>query len=73
MRHAAGGDVSQKNITLIESLLDVYVDYRSWLEKFPVLLASVVYTFLRLVEDHQSPYLATLRQKEVNFLVSIIR
>lgn len=73
MRHAAGGDVSPRNITLIESLLDVFIEYRSWLDKFPVLLASVVYTYLRLIEDHNSPYLANLRQKEVTFLISIIR
>lgn len=73
MRHAAGGDVSPKNITLIESLLDVYIEYRSWLDKFPVLMASVVYTYLRLIEDHNSPYLANLRQKETSFLISIIR
>ncbi|EFA12368.2 Integrator complex subunit 3 homolog-like Protein [Tribolium castaneum] len=73
MRHAAGGDVSAKNIALIESLLDVLVEYRSWLDKFPLLIPSVVYTYLRLVEDHNAPYLANLRQKEVNFLISLIR
>lgn len=73
LRHAAGGDISPRNITLIESLLDVFIEYRSWLDKFPVLLASVVYTYLRLIEDHNSPYLANLRQKEVTFLISIIR
>ncbi|KAJ3641544.1 hypothetical protein Zmor_028047 [Zophobas morio] len=73
MRHAAGGDVSAKNITLIESLLDVLTEYRSWLDKFPLLIASVVYTYLRLIEDHNAPYLANLRQKEVTFLISLIR
>ncbi|KAG5882643.1 hypothetical protein JTB14_025116 [Gonioctena quinquepunctata] len=73
MRHAAGGDVSSKNITLIESLLDVFIEYRTWLEKFPLLIASVVYTYLRLIEDHNAPYLVNLRQKEVNFLISIMR
>lgn len=73
MRHAAGGDVSPKNITLIESLLDVFIEYKSWLDKFPLLIASVVYTYLRLIEDHQAPYLAPLRQKEVNFLVAVMR
>lgn len=73
MRHAAGGDVSPKNLSLVESLLDVFIEYRSWLEKYPILIASVVYTYLRLIEDHISPYLAPLRQKEVNFLISIMR
>lgn len=73
MRHAAGGDTSHKNVTLIESLLDLYIEYRAWLDQFPVLLASVVYTYLRLIEDHNTPYLSALRQKEVNFVVSILR
>lgn len=73
MRHAAGGDISPKNITLIDSLLDVFIEYKSWLEKFPVLLASVVYTYLRLLEDHNAAYLANLKQKEVHFLITILR
>ncbi|KAF5270976.1 hypothetical protein FQA39_LY08279 [Lamprigera yunnana] len=73
MRHAAGGDVSPKNIALIDSLLDVYIEYKSWLERFPVLLASVVYTYLRLLEDHNGNFLTNLRQKEVTFLIGILR
>ncbi|KAF2881057.1 hypothetical protein ILUMI_25118 [Ignelater luminosus] len=73
MRHAAGGDTSPRNINLIESLLDVFIEYKSWLERFPVLLASVVYTYLRLLEDHNAAYLANLRQKEVTFLITILR
>ncbi|XP_025829891.1 integrator complex subunit 3 homolog [Agrilus planipennis] len=73
MRHAAGGDTSIRNVTLVESLLDIYIEYRNWLEKFPVLLASVVYTYLRLLEDHNAPYLSNLKQKEVNFLINLLR
>ncbi|KAF7280888.1 hypothetical protein GWI33_005436 [Rhynchophorus ferrugineus] len=73
LRHAAGGDVSPRNLSLVESLLDVFIEYRIWLEKFPILIASVVYSYLRLIEDHHAPYLSNLRQKEVTFLVSIMR
>lgn len=73
MRHAAGGDVSPRNINLIESLLDIYQEYKSWLEKFPMLIASVVYTYLRLIEDHGGPTLIALRQKEITFMVSLLR
>lgn len=73
MRLAAGGDVSPRNIILIESLLDIYQENRSWLEKYPLLLASVVYTYLRLIEDHGSVSLGALRQKEVVFTVSLLR
>lgn len=47
--------------------------YRLWLDKYPLLLASAVYTFLRLIEDHAAPSLVTLRQKEVTFTVSLLR
>lgn len=73
MRYAAGGDISPKNISLVETLLDIFVDHRAWLEKSPVLLPSVVYTYLRLVEDHHAPYLASLRAKEVAFVVGLLR
>ena len=44
---------------------------RSWLEKFPFLLASVVYTYLRVIEDHY--HYAQLRDKEVRLVVSLMR
>ncbi|CAG7819602.1 unnamed protein product, partial [Allacma fusca] len=73
MRQIAGGDVSNRNLWLAESMLDIYSENRSWLEKYPILIASVIYTYLRILEDHTSPNLGSLKQKEVNFLVGIIR
>lgn len=73
LRHAAGGDISNRNIVLVENLLDIFHENRSWLDKFPYLTASIVYTYLRLIEDHSALHLSDLRQKEVTFLVSLIR
>lgn len=73
MRYASGGDITPKNINLIESLLDIYMESKSWLDKFPALICSSVYTYLRLIEDHNTPQLLPLRQKEVNFVVLLIR
>lgn len=73
MRYASGGDVTPKNIFLVDSLLDIYIENRAWLDKYPVLICMVVYTYLRLIEDHNMPHLLPLRQKEVNFVISIIR
>ncbi|KAJ8677436.1 hypothetical protein QAD02_013223 [Eretmocerus hayati] len=73
LRYAAGGDVSQRNISLIESLLDMFQDHNIWLDRFPVLIASVVYTFLRLIEDHSAIHLAALRQREVDFVITLLR
>lgn len=73
MRYVSGGDVTQKNIHLVESLLDIYTENRVWLDKYPVLICMVVYTYLRLIEDHNMPPLLPLRQKEVNFVIALIR
>lgn len=73
LRNVAGGDVSGRNLVLAESLLDTFTEYRAWLDKFPFLVASVVYTYLRLIEDHGGVHLITLRQKEVTFTVNLLR
>lgn len=73
MRYASGGDITPKNIFLVECLLDIYLENRTWLDKFPVLICMVVYTYLRLIEDHNIPQLMHLRQKEVNFVITLIR
>lgn len=73
MRQIAGGDVTPKNIWLAEHLLDTFIENRLWLEKNQFLVASVVYTYLRLIVDHVNPQFNSLRQKEVDFCVSLLR
>ncbi|XP_068139940.1 integrator complex subunit 3 homolog isoform X1 [Drosophila tropicalis] len=73
LRQAGGGDASHKNLYLVENLLDIFIEYRSWLETNPFLVQSIIYSYVRLIEDHSNPALATLRQKEVNFTISLIR
>nr|CAG4650774.1 EOG090X0205 [Simocephalus serrulatus]SVE94097.1 EOG090X0205 [Simocephalus serrulatus] len=73
MRQIAGGDVAARNIWLAETLMDLLTDQRAWLDKFPFLIASVVYTYLRLIEDHMNPTHAFIRQKEINFCISLLR
>lgn len=73
MRQIAGGDTSPTNLWLADSLLDIFSKHRSWLDKFPFLVASVVYTYLRLIEDHFQPQLEKLREKEVKFVVALLR
>lgn len=72
MRQIAGGDVSNRNLWLAESMLDIYSENRSWLEKYPVLIASVIYTYLRILEDHTSATLSSLKQKEVRVKVFLL-
>lgn len=75
LRQIAGGDISQKNIWLAESLLDLFIENRLWLEKIPDLVATIVYTYLRLILDHggQIAPIMTLRQREVDFCISLLR
>ncbi|RWS03044.1 integrator complex subunit 3-like protein [Dinothrombium tinctorium] len=73
LRQIAGGDISPKNIWLAESLLDLLIENRLWLEKFNILVTTVVYTYLRLIVDHGSTLLTNLRQKEIDFCVSLLR
>ena len=38
-----------------------------------MIVASVTYTYLRILEDHNGPQYASLRQKEVTFVVGLLR
>ncbi|XP_041673987.1 integrator complex subunit 3 homolog isoform X3 [Drosophila eugracilis] len=73
LRQAGGGDASQKNLYLVENLLDIFIEFRTWLEGNPFLVQSTVYSYVRLIEDHANPALMPLRQKEVKFTISLIR
>ncbi|XP_043935906.1 integrator complex subunit 3 isoform X2 [Protopterus annectens] len=74
MKQIAGGDVTQKNIWLAESVLDILIDQRDWVLKSGLLIAMAVYTYLRLIVDHHgTPQLLALRQKEVEFCNTLLR
>ena len=53
--------------------MDFFPFFRTWVDRFNVIIASVVYSFLRVLEDHQQPQFAALRQKEVNLVISLLR
>ncbi|CAG5134392.1 unnamed protein product, partial [Candidula unifasciata] len=67
------GDISQKNIWLTESMLDLFLDHKPFLAKNISLMATVVYTYLRVIVDHGAPGMAVLRQKEVELCISLLR
>lgn len=73
LRQTGGGDLSQKNLALIDGLLDILIDHRPWLDKHPFLVSAVVYTYVRLIEDHHGLGLTNLRNKEVKFIIALIR
>ncbi|KFB35352.1 hypothetical protein ZHAS_00001840 [Anopheles sinensis] len=73
LRQASGGDISPKNIALIEGLLEIFIEHRAWLEKDQFLVGTVAYTFVRLIEDHCGPQFVHLRSREVKFVIGLIR
>ncbi|XP_055295338.1 integrator complex subunit 3 homolog [Sitodiplosis mosellana] len=73
LRQAGAGDLSPKNLALIDGLLDILIEHRQWLDKHGFLISAVVYTYVRLIEDHHSIGLANLRNKEVKFVIALIR
>lgn len=71
LRNIAGGDISSKNLALAENLIDVLTEHRAWLDKNSFLIATVVYTLLRLIIDHAS--VPNLRSKEIDLSLSLLR
>ncbi|XP_005091080.1 integrator complex subunit 3 isoform X2 [Aplysia californica] len=72
LRQIVGGDISQKNIWLAESMLDLFLENKPFLAKNVSLVPTVVYTYLRIIVDHGNPTLARLRQKEVELCASLL-
>ncbi|BFZ01574.1 hypothetical protein BsWGS_04613 [Bradybaena similaris] len=73
LRQIVGGDISQKNIWLTESMLDLFLDHKPFLAKNISLMATVVYTYLRVIVDHGATNMTQLRQKEVELCISLLR
>ncbi|XP_065334012.1 integrator complex subunit 3 isoform X2 [Cloeon dipterum] len=76
LRCIPGGDISPRNLQVADFMIDVFNQNRNWLDTIPFLIASVVYTYLRLIDDHggiHSQNLTHLRQKEVALCVKLLR
>lgn len=57
----------------LETRYFFFISSRTWLEKNPILLATAVYTYLRLLEDHEAAPFKNLRQMEIEFCSSLLR
>lgn len=74
LRQLAGGDLSPKNLWLTEAVLDLLIENRNWLvSSTTFMVAPTIYTFMRLIADHLPPIYASLRQKEVEFVIGLVR
>jgi integrator complex subunit 3 len=68
-----GGDTGQKNIWLINSLLQLYENFSSWLFANSLLISTTVYTILRLIPDHTRQLFDSVREREVALCVNLLR
>ncbi|ORZ24452.1 protein-domain-containing protein [Absidia repens] len=73
LRQIKGGDFTGPNIRLCDQLLKLLETHRSWLDSYPNVLTFAVYTYLRLIPEHRHIQLATLQQREIRFVVSMLR
>lgn len=73
MRQIRGGDLSQPNVLLCDQILRLLELHKSFLDTNPKIVATVVYTYLRVIADHRSSQLQTLQQKEIRFIIPLIR
>lgn len=55
------------------SNVSIFSTLRSWLDKFPSLIPMTVYTYLRVIVDHTGQIFHSLRQREAEFIASLIR
>ncbi|XP_058820885.1 integrator complex subunit 3 homolog isoform X2 [Topomyia yanbarensis] len=77
LRQASGGDIGAKNIALVEGLLDIFIESRSWIAKDQFLIGTVVYSFLRYQDWFQEKYFTTpesqsLRSDLIRFIIGAI-
>ncbi|CAO3600404.1 unnamed protein product [Absidia cylindrospora] len=73
LRQIKGGDFTGPNIRLCDQLLKILETHRSWLDSYPNVLTFAVYTYLRLIPEHRHIQLASLQQREIRFVVSMLR
>lgn len=50
-----------------------HFQFRGWLEKNPSTLQLFIFTFIRVIEDHDGARFKALRQNEVEFCIQLIR
>jgi integrator complex subunit 3 len=53
--------------------MDIFIKYRPWVDKFPVLIATIVYTYLRVLEDYVGDHFLAIRNKVADFVVGLFR
>lgn len=73
LRQIRGGDMSQPNLILCDQLLKLFELHKSWLDSNIKLIPTFVYTYLRVIADHQKTQLQSLQQKEIKFVLTLLK
>jgi len=73
LRQIAGGDTSNINLWFAENVLKLMKANKAWLVKNTGSMQLFVYTYIRVIEDHEGARFKSLRQMEVEFIVSLMR
>ncbi|KAI9308854.1 protein-domain-containing protein [Cunninghamella echinulata] len=73
LRQIKAGDNSPPNMRLCEQIIKLLEAHKTWLDSYPRLIATSVYTFLRLIAEHRQIQHTALQQKEIRFVINILR
>lgn len=67
------GDISDSNVWLADSMLQLFCGNKNWVYSQPYLMCTALYTYLRLIAEHNAAHLHGLRQNEVEFCIAMLR
>jgi integrator complex subunit 3 len=73
LRQIGGGDISQRNMWLINASLQLLEDHKNWVISTPMITPIACTTFLRLITDHTRQVFDDIREKEINFCIYLLR
>merc|ERR1719233_590247 len=73
MRNIVGGNVNTRNLWLADQMMNIFTENKSWLYSSPRLVSGVIFTYLRLLQDHVRPNLRDFGDKEITFVIHLIR
>jgi integrator complex subunit 3 len=73
LRQIVTGDLTPKNIWLINQMLDMWANHQSWVLTQPTLLPQLLYTILSVMVDHFKPGFEALKDREVVLCLQILK
>jgi len=73
VRQIQGGRVTKISVKLSNNLMDLVEKHRRWFLSHEVLAASVIYTLLRLIENHTHKELQKVKEREISVVVPVIK